>query len=101
MLVTPILQLGSLSLYFIGALNLFHNLATECWHIWPKREENLQSSVLLLNCLHLFQQHKCSDQAISSVWKIKIIHGLISHPVEASERSLIYIKDTFSSFFQI
>lgn len=67
MLVTPILQFGSLSLYFIGALNLFHNLATECWHVSPKREENLQSPVLLLNCLHLFEQYKCSNQAISSV----------------------------------
>lgn len=76
-------------------------VATEYWHVWTKREENLQSPVLLLNCLHLFEQYKCSNWEISSVWNIKIIHGLISNFVEGSERSLIYIKYTFSSFIQI
>lgn len=33
MAAQTILHPGSLSLQFIGALNLFHNLATECWHV--------------------------------------------------------------------
>lgn len=40
-------------------------------------------------------------QVISSVWNIKVIHGLIFSCVETSDGSLIYIKCTFSSSMQI
>lgn len=73
-------------------------VATEYWHVWTKREETLQSPVLLLNCLQLFEQYKWSNRETSSVWNIEIIHGLISNFVEGSERSLIYIKYTYFFF---
>lgn len=32
------------------------------------------------------EQYECSNQAVSSVWNIKIIHALIFSPLEASDR---------------
>lgn len=74
-----------LSLEFIGALNLFHNLVTDLWHVTAEGG----SSFLPLNSLHL---HWTCNSAISSVWNINAVRGLISNSMEASDSSLISVK---------
>lgn len=55
MAAQTILHPKSLSLWFIGVLNLFHNLAAECWHVRTKREGNTGSAVLFHEtaCIYL------------------------------------------------
>jgi hypothetical protein len=66
----------SLSPSFIEALNLFHNLVTEPWHVTAEGG----SSALHLNSLHL---HWTCNLAIQYL-EHYTVHGFISDPTEAS-----------------